>query len=107
MISFCENGSLLLKFGTGDIGIHIGGVEGCGALMFQRQEPQKVKYPKNLGSVRIAGPEEFPVSMLFTNPDSIDVFMQSLQTAKNILTGNLTLHPEGTEQSNFNEISNK
>ena len=102
MISFCPNGSLLLEFGTGDIGIHIGGEEGCGALMFQRQNPQKVKFPKNLGSVKLAGPDEFPVSMLFTSSDSIDVFMQSLQTAKNILTRKIILRPEGAETEERN-----
>ncbi|MDR0286537.1 MAG: hypothetical protein LBI03_02345 [Clostridiales bacterium] len=94
MIGKLENGAVQMQFGTGDIGIQIGGFEGCGAMLFRSQHPQKVKFPDKMGTVQSGDVREYPVSMLFTNPNSIDVFIKSLQTVKLILTGQMNLSPE-------------
>ena len=93
MIERYENGALLLQFGTGDIGIHIGGSEGCGALMFKGRKPTKIGVLNIGGSAKTADTRDFPVSMMFTNEDSIEAFIQSLMTAKKIMTGEIIMRP--------------
>jgi hypothetical protein len=97
MISRYSNGSVILQFGTGDIGIYIGGKEGCGALMFKQQQPQPIRFPSDFGATRRTEAGEYPVSILFTHPDSIEMFIQSLQRAKKVLAGELVMTPEKQE----------
>ena len=91
MIGRHRNGTLRLEFGTGDIGIHIGGSEGCGFLAFAGQEPRKPGMPEDWGSVKSVFPDEFPVSMAFTSVESVDVFIRTLAIAKKIMTGEIVL----------------
>lgn len=98
MIGRHKNGTLLVEFGTGDIGIYVGGEKGCGALMFQQQEPQPIAFPKDFGVSRNADSDECPVTMLFKNPASVDAFIQSLEQAKKIMAGEIVLCP-GKQES--------
>ncbi|MDR1705156.1 MAG: hypothetical protein LBS19_10815 [Clostridiales bacterium] len=94
MIKQHHNGSMLMKFGTGDIGITIGGDYGRGALLFSGQEPQRAPAPGDFGPVGYASTRDYPLSMIFTSAESIDHMIRSLFAAKKIMEGQVVLVPD-------------
>ena len=90
MIKKHVNGTTLMKFKSDEIGIYVGGEKGCGALYFFTHDPE-VTYLNTNDSIGYARTCDFPVSMAFSDTESIDAVIGSLQTAKKILEGKLTL----------------
>ena len=86
-----SNGSIQMEFGTGDISIGVGGLKGCGMLLFEQQKPKEIGTPEIWDSVKMVSSEEFPVSMTFSCEESIDAFIQALLMAKRIMKGDVTL----------------
>jgi hypothetical protein len=85
MIENFTNGSLLLQFGTGDISICYGGTKKEGAVMFRQQDPQEIGAQTNLEGPHSAYVGEFPLTMLFSKPESVDVLIQSLIKVKALM----------------------
>ncbi|MCL2703950.1 MAG: hypothetical protein FWE91_10135 [Defluviitaleaceae bacterium] len=98
MIKTHSNGTLLLKFGAGGIGMCMGGEEGCGVLMFYDEDPREPLGAGNHGSVGFARTCDFPVSMTFSSLESIDGLINSLETVKKVMEGRLIILPFGTDK---------
>ncbi len=98
MITKHRNGSVMLKFDNGDIGMTIGGEYGLAAVMFQSQEPREAVSPPGFGPVEYASTCDFPVTMVFKNTESVDMLIQYLWAARKIVEGQIVLCPGETKK---------
>ena len=80
MIDFYRNE---IAFGSGDVCVFMSSEQGCGRLVFRNQEPQEI------GVFQTADPstetlliEGGDIIMSFTNAQSVDAVIRSLQTIK-------------------------
>ncbi len=98
MITKHRNGSLLMKFDSGDIGMTIGGEYGRAAIFFDSQAPQRSPSAPGFGPVGYAKTNDFPLSMVFESQSSIDSLIQHLWAAKKIMEGQIVLCPVESER---------
>lgn len=77
-----ENNQTIIRFENGDINIVTGIMdieEPLGVIAFREQEPRKITMHNGDKPREIA---EYPVIFNFTNEDSIDVLIKSLELVK-------------------------
>ncbi|MNC15030.1 hypothetical protein D3C75_628300 [compost metagenome] len=89
-----DSKSVKLSFGSGDIGVTAHSINNeethsvTGMVLFNNQNSREIG---SVGGAR-AGQEfketDFPVVMSFTDPYSIDVVMQQLKLARNLMMNN-------------------
>ena len=79
-----------MKFGADNIGICMGGEEGCGVMMFFEQNPEVTGPHSYIGYARTS---DFPVSMTFSDTESLDELIRSLFVVKEVMEGRLLIHP--------------
>jgi hypothetical protein len=99
MIIQREDGTIMMKFGTGDIGINVGKAEDGIILLLYNQEAQDIHFPEenDLRETKLCSLDDFPVSMYFTKIESIDVIIKSLQVAKGVMLGEIPFGTEGPD----------
>lgn len=82
MIDFYRNE---IAFGSGDVCIFISGEEGCGRLIFRNQEPQEIGVFKDPApNEQILQIEGGDIIMSFSNAQSLDAVIRSLQKIKSL-----------------------
>jgi len=82
MINFYRNE---IEFGSGDVCIFMSGEAGRGRLVFRNQEPQPIGVFKNPApDEEVLFIEGGDIIMSFSNPQSVDAVIRSLQTIKDL-----------------------
>ena len=82
-----------MVFGTGDIGINSGIYKEdsnniMGIIIFYNQTPRKIGAPADVPAGTSVNIDEFPVLMEFHKPESIDVVINALSEAKEMMLNN-------------------
>ncbi len=72
-------------FGTGDVSINIGGTAGTGLLVLRNTDPQEIgKFNPSSGSDEVLRIEQGDFLIAFTNRESVDAVITSLQMIKQV-----------------------
>ena len=85
-----------LEFGTGAINIVMGGMEGNGTLMFEQKQPGRIGNPTLAKELTYIDPDDYPVSMMFSNVESIDAFIYALQAIRKVVIGEINIETRKT-----------
>ena len=87
-----HHGTIRLEFGSGTIRCCFGGEKGRGVLMFKEGEPTKIGTYQDEridGVPPIADFDDYPVTLVFSNTESVDAVIESLNKVREIIEGKL------------------
>lgn len=91
-----DRGRVRIDLGTGDVGIHFGGKRDVGVIGFVPSEARPIG---ERNRVIVNSAQEFPVSIYFHDPKSIDVLIARLEEVKAIMTARTEKPAETMEET--------